>query len=119
MADLVVGSGLRGEAAAIAIAIAYRESRFNSGSANTSGLDLSYGLFQFNMHPGAYGNSLGTKEQLMTPAYAMQKFVEQSKGGTYFKPWYITPDGQPTYPGYDLKFIDQARRLVQARGAYA
>lgn len=118
MADLVIGYGLRGEAAAIAISIAYRESRFNSGAYNPVNLDRSVGLFQFNMHPGAYGNRLGTMDQLMVPAYSMEKFIQESRNGTYFKPWYLTPEGMPTVKGYELKFLPRARQLVQARGAY-
>lgn len=118
MADLVVGSGMRGDAAAIAIAIAYRESEFNSGAYNLLGLDHKVGLFKFNMHPLAYGSSLGTMDQLMVPAYAMQKFIEKSENGTNFSPWYITPAGLPVRDGYDLKFLPRAKQLVQERGGY-
>jgi hypothetical protein len=131
MTDLVIQAGLSGEKAAIAISIAYRESTFNSGARNpvppaVSTTDDSWGLFQFNFIRSANGKplaytaeSLGaTPEQCTIPAVAMTKFIEQSRGVTYLRPWANNPDGSPMYPGYELTFLPEARDLLRAKGKY-
>jgi hypothetical protein len=128
MTDLVIASGLRGEPAAIAISIAYKESRFNSGAHNPVFPDDSWGLFQFNFRPGANTvESLGaTPEQCTIPAIAMIKFIEKSSNATQFRPWAVMPNGNYgrfqnnvlVDTGNPMEFLPYARNALRAKGAY-
>jgi len=128
MADLVIEAGLSGEPAAIAIAIAYKESRFNSGAHNPVPPDDSWGLFQFNFIKGANTvESLGaTPQQCTIPAIAMVKFIEKSSNVTQFRPWAIMPNGNHGKfvnnvlidTGKPMDFLPQARDLLRAKGKY-
>ena len=128
MADLVIEAGLSGEPAAIAIAIAYKESGFNAGSHALDDDDDSWGLFQFNFKPGANTvESLGaTPQQCTIPAIAMTKFIEKSNNATQFRPWAIMPNGNHgkfennvlVDTGKPMTFLPQARDLLRAKGKY-
>jgi hypothetical protein len=128
MADLVIEAGLSGETAAIAIAIAYKESRFNSGSHALDSDDDSWGLFQFNFIKGANTvESLGaTPQQCTIPSIAMIKFIEKSSNATQFRPWAIMPNGNHgkfennvlVDTGKPMAFLPQARDLLRAKGKY-
>jgi hypothetical protein len=93
VARYAYNAGFRGENLVKAVAIAYRESRWNAGSynPNASTKDLSYGLMQINMI-GALGPSrlkqfgLSSNEELYDPAINM-KAAFQMSGGKDFYAW--------------------------------
>ena len=132
MTDLVIEAGLSGEPAAIAIAIAYKESFsrgfFQAGAHNPVFPDDSWGLFQFNFRPGANTVvSLGaTPQQCTIPAVAMTKFIEKSSNVTQFRPWAIMPNGNYGRfennvlidTGKPMDFLPQARNLLRSKGKY-
>jgi hypothetical protein len=130
MADLVMASGLRGEAAAFAVAIANKESGFKSDNYNTdsSTLDDSWGLFQINYYPGANREEdVGTRQQQTIPAHAMRTFLKLSNNGTNFAPWRVNNEGimyQVDKTGRIIRytgvmpFLDRARVLIRERGGY-
>lgn len=115
MTDLVLKAGLRGDLAATVLAIAWRESRFNAGTTNLVPPDHSIGLFQINQL--AHHEKYGTDEELLIPQNNMDAFMRLKQDAGGLSPWAINPDGTP-YPGYDLKFLDRAKALVQVHGGY-
>ena len=116
MTLLVLKAGLRGDLAAIAVAIAWRESRFNSGSSNLVPPDHSIGLFQINQlaHIGKYG----TDEELFIPSNNMDAFMRLKQDAGGLSPWAVNADGTPTVAGYALEFLPRAKALVQVHGGY-
>lgn len=94
VARFAYNAGFRGENLVKAVAIAYRESRWNAGSYNPNAdtNDLSYGLMQINML-GALGPSrreqfgLSSNEELYDPAINMKAAFQISSGGTDFYAW--------------------------------
>jgi hypothetical protein len=116
MTLLVLKAGLRGDLAAIAVAIAWRESRFESGRINPEGRDHSVGLFQINQkaHFGKYG----TDAELQIPQNNMDAFMRLKQDAGGLSPWYLNADGTPTVAGYALEFLPRAKALVQVHGGY-
>jgi len=103
VARYAYNAGFRGENLVKAVAIAYRESRWNAGSynPNASTKDLSYGLMQINMI-GALGPSrlkqfgLSSNEELYDPAINM-KAAFQMSGGKDFYAWGPYKGKDPLY----------------------
>ena len=94
LARLLYQTGFRGQNLVKALAIAYRESRYNPKSFNNNSKtgDLSYGLFQINMK-GAMGPSrrqqygLKKNEDLFDPAVNAHAAFLLSGGGKDFHHW--------------------------------
>ncbi len=103
VARFAYNAGFRGENLVKAVAIAYRESRWNAGSYNpdASTKDLSYGLMQINML-GALGPArlkqfgLSKNEDLYDPAINM-KAAFQMSGGNNFYAWGPYKGKDPLY----------------------
>lgn len=105
VARIALSLGLSDEAAAIATAIAWRESRFNPAAHNPVPPDDSYGLWQINRlaHPQY------TPAELRTPLGNARAMVALSSGGTNWQPW--TVPGQSWSTGLDLEL---GRKYVRA-----
>lgn len=103
VARFAYNAGFRGENLVKAVAIAYRESRWNAGSHNPNAAtkDLSYGLMQINML-GALGPArlkqfgLSKNEELYDPAINM-KAAFQMSGGKDFYAWGSYKGKDPMY----------------------
>ena len=103
VARFAYNAGFRGENLVKAVAIAYRESRWNAGSYNpdASTKDLSYGLMQINMI-GALGPArlkqfgISKNEDLYDPAINM-KAAFQMSGGKDFYAWGPYKGKDPLY----------------------
>lgn len=119
---------LRGIRAAIMLAISFRESSFNSTAHNTNinTNDNSYGLFQINML-GSLGPDRRRKfgfaadgsedARLLIPSEAVRCMYILSSNGNDFSPWVIDVNtGRATVAGYDLKFLDQAKQIINSLG---
>jgi len=118
VARYAYNAGFRGENLVKAVAIAYRESRWNAGSYNPNAAtkDLSYGLMQINML-GNLGPArlkqfgLSSNEDLYDPA-ANMKAAFQMSGGKDFYAW-------GSYKGKDPMYstnADAARQVVTNAG---
>lgn len=107
MADLVLGIGLRGEGAAIAIAIAHAESSFNPDTENLVYPDHSIGLWQINQlaHKGRFGND----SELHNPARNAAAMMSISSSGGNWKPWSTFTNGK--YQNY----MAQARGYINSK----
>lgn len=107
VARLVLSLGLDEKAATMAVAIAWRESRFipTAHNDNPATRDDSYGLWQINRlaHPQY------SPAELMTPVGNAKAMVALSSGGKNWGPWTV-PGGSPT-TGLDL---NAAREHVAA-----
>lgn len=86
VAKLLYAAGFRGKDLADALAISWRESRWNPGAFANDEDDLSYGLFQHNMIPGATnpeGNrrdwGIGSNDALFDPATNVRIAYEKYK----------------------------------------
>lgn len=103
VARIALNVGLDERAAAIAVAIAWRESRFNPNAHNPVPPDDSYGLWQINRlaHP-QYGPA-----ELRTPEGNARAMYRLSSGGQNWQPW--TVPGQHWSTGLDL---EMGRRAV-------
>lgn len=118
VARYAYNAGFRGENLVKAVAIAYRESRWNAGSYNpdASTKDLSYGLMQINMI-GALGPSrleqfgLSKNEELYDPATNMRAAFQMS-GGKDFYAWGAYKGKDPMYSTN----ADAARQVVTNAG---
>ena len=99
VAQYLYAAGFRGQDLIDAVAIAWRESRWNPKSFANDSDDLSYGLMQINMKPGATdpeGNrkawGLSTNEELFDPAtnarIAYEKYKWNKANGRHpFADW--------------------------------
>lgn len=110
VARLALSVGLSDAAAVMAVAIAWRESRFNPGAHNDNPAtrDDSYGLWQINRlaHPQY------SPAELTTALGNARAMVTLSSGGTNWGPWTV-PGGSPT-TGLDLAMARAA--VAEARG---
>lgn len=107
VARMVLNAGFTDEAAAIAVAIAYRESRFNPAAHNPVPPDDSYGLWQINRlaHPQY------SPAELSTPTGNLRAMIALSSNGTNWQPW--TVPGASYLTNLDLPaaraFVAQAK----------
>jgi hypothetical protein len=111
MADLVLSVGLRGEAAAIAIAIAAGESGWNSTKVYIAASDHSVGLWQINqLYHGGRTPPFGTDDELKDPSRNAACMMSLSNSGQKWTDWSVYNDGKYK------KWLDQARNLVGQLG---
>lgn len=124
VAQFLYNAGFRGQDLITALAISWRESRWNPQSFTSDDDDLSYGLMQINMIPGATnpdGNrtawGIGSNEALFDPAtnarIAFEKYNwNKGHGRNPFQDW--------TFRGSPLNGTDtimpEATRIVQEMG---
>jgi hypothetical protein len=116
MTDLVLRAGLRGDLAAIAVAIAWRESRFDSGQIYIGPKDHSVGLFQINQK--AHFEKYGTDAELQIPQNNMDAFMRLKQDAGNLIPWALNDDGSAIESGYELTYLDRAKALVRVHGGY-
>jgi hypothetical protein len=118
VARYAYNAGFRGENLVKAVAIAYRESRWNAGSYNPNAAtkDLSFGLMQINMIDNLGPSrrtqfGISSNEELYDPAVNMRAAFKMS-GGTDFYAW-------GSYKGKDPMYStnpDAARQAVVNAG---
>lgn len=121
VAKLLYAAGFRGKDLADALAISWRESHWNPGAFANDEDDLSYGLFQHNMIPGATnpeGNrrdwGIPSNEALFDPvtnvriAYEKYKW-NKSKNKHPFDGWFI--DG--SHLGRTNEIYSEATRIAR------
>ena len=124
VAQLLFAAGFRGDDLAKALAISYRESNHNSGALNNNEKtkDMSYGLFQINMHKnlGPWRRkrfNLQSDEDLFEPdtnirvakgLYDMRK----KEGKDPFHDWGPYKKKSPTYGRAD-EFLPKARAIAK------
>ena len=119
VARYAYNAGFRGENLVKAVAIAYRESRWNAGSYNPNAAtkDLSFGLMQINMIDNLGPSrrtqfGISSNEELYDPAVNMRAAFKMSSGGTDFYAW-------GSYKGKDPMYStnpDAARQAVVNAG---
>ena len=118
VARYAYNAGFRGENLVKAVAIAYRESRWNAGSynPNASTKDLSFGLMQINMIDNLGPSrrtqfGISSNEELYDPAVNMRAAFKMS-GGTDFYAWGAYKGKDPLYSTN----TDTARQAVVNAG---
>jgi hypothetical protein len=104
VAKLALRVGLQPQAAAMAVAIAKRESSYNPCAHNPVPPDDSYGLWQINR----LAHKSYSPQELQTPEGNARAMAAISSGGTNFRPW-------TTYTGSVLTGLD----LEEGRQAVA
>ena len=104
VARYAYNAGFRGENLVKAVAIAYRESRWNAGSYNPNAAtkDLSFGLMQINMIDNLGPSrrtqfGISSNEELYDPAVNMRAAFKMSSGGTDFYAWGSYKGKDPMY----------------------
>lgn len=88
-------AGFEGQNLRVAWAIAMRESsgKPDLGPGNPYFNGCDWGLFQFNK-PSWGKQSWWDDKKILDPVYNAKVAFELSKGGTYWLPWGLTPDGK-------------------------
>lgn len=122
MARMVIAVGIPPQNRAVAIAIAKRESGFNSTAHNfnLSTGDDSWGFYQINVLPNA--NPKYKTWDLTDPWTNIRIMFEMSGGGTNFEgPWYTRANGSvkipPGWPSLDVtKYIPDAQAALKRVG---
>jgi hypothetical protein len=95
VAKLALRVGLNPQAAAMAVAIAKRESRYNPCAHNPVPPDDSYGLWQINR----LAHKKYSPQELQSPEGNARAMAAISSGGTNFRPW-------TTYTGSIMTGLD-------------
>lgn len=88
-------AGFEGQSLRVAWAIAMRESsgKPDLGPGNPYFNGYDWGLFQFNK-PSWGKQSWWDDKKILDPVYNAKVAFDLSKGGTYWLPWGLTPDGK-------------------------
>lgn len=113
MASIVYARGLRGETAAIAIAVAKAESGWKVdaiGQNKDKHKSKDHGLWQINdyWHRGKHDFARTTRD----PWYNSEAMMTISGGGKNWKPWYGYQSKSGAMP--HKKFLDESRKAVAA-----
>ena len=112
VAKLAYMAGFRGQDLIRIVAIAGRESRYNTAAYNGKNQDRSVGLWQINML--AHGERFGTRDQLHDPwVNAQAAFALYQAAGNSLSPW-TTYDG--TVKNGTSPFIKDAEEAVTSLG---